>query len=264
MSIKKHIPNILSTIRFFMALGLPFVFLNTSVLTTFFYYIAGESTDFVDGFLARKWNVQSKFGKIVDPVSDKMLNVIALFLTALFANPLLFISIGFEASIAAISIKHAKIYKDETNSKPKGLTEKIISSFETASKLSVSQIGKYKTWFLAASTSLSLLATIIPELSLVSNLILISTIGMQVATTNEYLNQYNKALKEKELENVSSMFVDKEEDKEINNLKTLKNKLTFLSNKKKKKVNNKGTFKQLEEFNNQEQKDMGISRTLKK
>jgi phosphatidylglycerophosphate synthase len=59
MSIKKYIPNILSTIRLAMALALPIVFLNTSLLNTLIFYLVGDATDAVDGFLARKWKVQS-------------------------------------------------------------------------------------------------------------------------------------------------------------------------------------------------------------
>lgn len=36
-------------------------------------FIAAALTDFFDGYLARKWNVESTFGRIMDPFCDKVL-----------------------------------------------------------------------------------------------------------------------------------------------------------------------------------------------
>lgn len=37
------------------------------------FFIAAALTDFFDGYLARKWHVESKFGRIMDPFCDKVL-----------------------------------------------------------------------------------------------------------------------------------------------------------------------------------------------
>lgn len=36
-------------------------------------FIAATATDWLDGFLARKWNVVSGFGRMIDPIADKLL-----------------------------------------------------------------------------------------------------------------------------------------------------------------------------------------------
>ncbi|MCL4117386.1 UNVERIFIED_CONTAM: hypothetical protein GTU68_058697 [Idotea baltica] len=52
-------------------------------------FIAAAITDFFDGYLARKWNQESNFGRMMDPIADKAMVVIALMvLVALYSlNP---------------------------------------------------------------------------------------------------------------------------------------------------------------------------------
>lgn len=45
-------------------------FLGTSVLLGLFIILV--LTDFLDGFLARRWNVTSDFGRMLDPIADKL------------------------------------------------------------------------------------------------------------------------------------------------------------------------------------------------
>ena len=39
----------------------------------FFIFVVAASTDWVDGFLARRWKVESRWGAIQDPIADKIL-----------------------------------------------------------------------------------------------------------------------------------------------------------------------------------------------
>jgi CDP-diacylglycerol--glycerol-3-phosphate 3-phosphatidyltransferase len=83
MNIEKwEIPNILSVIRIPMALACTYyAFLNTreSLIISFVIFFIAAFTDYIDGYLARKWNIVSDFGKIVDPIADKIL-ILGLFL----------------------------------------------------------------------------------------------------------------------------------------------------------------------------------------
>ncbi len=43
-----------------------------------FVFLVASATDFLDGFLARRWRVVSSFGKLADPIADKVLMLAVL------------------------------------------------------------------------------------------------------------------------------------------------------------------------------------------
>lgn len=80
MKIIKYVPNTLTVIRFIF---IPFVVLaitKDQYLTAIILYALSSITDVVDGYIARKFNVVSDFGKLMDPLADKM-NQLAVLLT---------------------------------------------------------------------------------------------------------------------------------------------------------------------------------------
>ncbi|MCB5258758.1 MAG: CDP-diacylglycerol--glycerol-3-phosphate 3-phosphatidyltransferase [Candidatus Cloacimonadaceae bacterium] len=76
------IPNLLTCIR--LALVPVFILLiffcqsENHIIWAFFVFIIATITDFLDGYLARKWKVISDFGKIADPLADKLIVLSAL------------------------------------------------------------------------------------------------------------------------------------------------------------------------------------------
>lgn len=64
----RHVPNLISVSRILLSFLLPFFFLNTSVFVVL--YILIGITDALDGFIARKYKVESALGARLDSLGD--------------------------------------------------------------------------------------------------------------------------------------------------------------------------------------------------
>jgi len=80
-AMKRRIPNAITMLRiliaaaFFAVLG-GYRFPDEGILwgnVAIALFVLAATTDFVDGYLARKWNVVSLFGRLMDPFCDKVL-----------------------------------------------------------------------------------------------------------------------------------------------------------------------------------------------
>lgn len=67
----KHVPNILTIIRFLLIpVIILFAFQDNYIATIIVLTISGL-TDILDGYIARKFNFITDFGKLMDPLADK-------------------------------------------------------------------------------------------------------------------------------------------------------------------------------------------------
>lgn len=87
---RKDIPNLLTGFRIVAALAVFLILLVCAaalpgqrevppsgvryvlLVTAFVLWVVGAATDWFDGFLARRWNAVSVWGKILDPIADKI------------------------------------------------------------------------------------------------------------------------------------------------------------------------------------------------
>lgn len=94
----KHVPNVLTFIR----LGLTIIFLAMILYSpyvanrplfldvAFVLFVVAGLTDIVDGIVARRYNASTKFGRMIDPLVDKILVGGAFVCFAIIGVPKLF------------------------------------------------------------------------------------------------------------------------------------------------------------------------------
>ncbi|WP_165442995.1 CDP-alcohol phosphatidyltransferase family protein [Senegalia massiliensis] len=74
---KKYIPNILSILRIICSALL--LFISDRISFIFLYFIIGL-TDILDGFIARKFNIESELGARIDSFADFVFYIILFFI----------------------------------------------------------------------------------------------------------------------------------------------------------------------------------------
>lgn len=187
--IKKSIPNILTKSRILTPLIiLPTVLTGNFLLSTIIISLLGI-TDFFDGFLARKWNATSEYGRKLDAISDKMY-ALGVLIPLISFNPLLMLpTLVLETIISSISIKKEIEHKNP------------YSTF----------LGKFKTTILYFTFGCLYLANTI-NLNIINLLpLIISSNTLQIATAIQY-NHINKKNN-----------IPQKEDEKINKVEYIKN-----------------------------------------
>ena len=160
---------------------LPKLFINESLVVEIKYLIAGvlfiiaSVTDFVDGYIARKYNLITDFGKMIDAIADKVLVNSILIILA---------SLGFISAIIPVVI----IFRDTVVDSIKmiaGSKGNVVAAIKT---------GKYKTACLMTGVALTLFYNLPFELwnIKVSDVLLIIACVLSVVSAIEYYNMNKK------------------------------------------------------------------------
>jgi CDP-diacylglycerol--glycerol-3-phosphate 3-phosphatidyltransferase len=126
------IPNVISLSRIFLVLPIIYLIATGNEYLALLIFLLGCLTDFMDGFLARKYNQESILGENLDLLADKLfICILLVFLPFHFDNfLLLFFSILLIARELTI-----------------GSVRQYFLSINLAEKSKVNFLGKSKTFF---------------------------------------------------------------------------------------------------------------------
>ena len=170
------IPNFLSILRILFILPIIYSIQNELYLLAAILFFISSSTDFFDGYLARRYAVESELGAFLDLIADKILVIsILIWLVFVFSNQALTI-ISILIILREIIITSLRYYLILTNAD----TELIKAN----------KYGKLKTAFQFFSIFLFILSPLYGDFYLTFSLmlLLISTLISYFSLTIYFLN----------------------------------------------------------------------------
>ena len=153
------VPNILTIVRIATIVPICWLVMQGDIglrLIALVLYVLAAGSDWLDGYLARAWNQYSDFGRMLDPIADKLLVGILLAVLA------------WDGSFSALDMVPvvAILFREFFVS---GLREFLGN---TAIVLPVSRLAKWKTTMQLVALAVVLLEGIIPGLRLASDIVL--------------------------------------------------------------------------------------------
>ncbi len=178
-----NIPNLLTIARILLTIPiclLVYIENHAGNLSAFILFSIAGITDFLDGYIARKYNLGSKLGKALDPIADKVLvSSLLVVLTNLgYSNP------AFAVLIIAREIIVSGI-------------REVAGSTSQADDFAVTNIAKAKTSLQIISISILIIAPILEEklhLLMIGNVILLVACIMSLYTGIIYIARARRML----------------------------------------------------------------------
>ena len=172
----KNLPNVLTISRIvLLAPLLIMIYLPNDQLNfiSVILFILIALTDFFDGFFARRQNITSEFGKMLDPIADKLL-VVGVLIVLMIKGTIEDLSI-----LPALLIIFREIFIS-------GLRE-FAANRNSYASIDVSQVGKLKTAIQMLSLLLILSSLVLKNLTILLNIgIIFLWISMVLALISGY------------------------------------------------------------------------------
>tara|TARA_B100001093_G_scaffold67157_1_gene57108 strand:- start:223 stop:759 length:537 start_codon:yes stop_codon:yes gene_type:complete len=172
------IPNLLSIFRMIAFLPVIILFSSEYYLTSFFLFTAAAWSDFLDGFLARRYNITSNLGSLLDLLADKVLVSSILIFLVFYTGNIFLLILTITIILREISISSLRLF--------------LVSSGVEISNITPDKYGKLKTFLQMLSLSLLLLYPLFGNIFFISVLILLllSTLLSIISFIN-YLKIWN-------------------------------------------------------------------------
>lgn len=173
-NIKKWIPNILTISRILVTPLVIYLGIKDAIVPLIVLAIFIALTDFLDGKLARLWQVESSIGAKLDAIGDKAL-AIGLLVILIVDNHMFFYVLVLEALIAIFNIY---VF----------IKERVVESL---------LVGKIKTWVIFITIILGLFNILFTNLKVFVNCCVLLTVILQFISLFTYIGAYNKRKNQK-------------------------------------------------------------------
>lgn len=180
--IKKSIPNLLTMSRILVipiVMGLFYIDASWALWTILALYIYASITDFLDGYLARKWNVVSDLGRFLDPIADKLL-VTSLFVFLIANGQIAGVHV---IAVAAILLREMFVSGLREFMGPK----KVV--------IHVTKLAKWKTTMQMVATCVLIINFVSPSIACFASLLLWIAAILTVVTGYSYFKGSLKHMK---------------------------------------------------------------------
>ena len=157
------IPNLLSVFRMIAFLPVIILFSSEYYLISFFLFTAAAWSDFLDGFLARRYNNTSNLGSLLDLLADKILVSSTLIFLAFYTENIFLLILTIVIVVREISISSLRLF--------------LVSNGVKISNITADKFGKLKTFLQMFSLSLLLIYPLFGNIFFIGvlTLLLIST-----------------------------------------------------------------------------------------
>ena len=137
------IPNLLSVFRMIAFLPVIILFSSEYYLSSFFLFTAAAWSDFLDGFLARKYSITSNLGSLLDLLADKVLVSSILIFLVFYTGNIYLLILTTIIIVREISISSLRLF--------------LVSKGVEISNVTPDKFGKLKTFLQMFSLSLLLM-----------------------------------------------------------------------------------------------------------
>jgi len=173
----KNIPNILTVIRLILVPFFPIAYFSNSPnnhLIALIIFIAAGITDFLDGYIARRFDLTTRLGAVIDPLADKLMLLTAI-ISLYIGN-----AIPLVIPIIVVGKELLMVYGGF-----------FVYFKRKKTVIPANNVGKGATLLY----TVAIFVTILAPMTFISILLLSSAVLLKIMAMGVYLNEYFKTIK---------------------------------------------------------------------